>query len=82
MNIATNPVRGLVSTIRDELRERREARARYDALKRELAGYNTQREVDDLLGVMMNQEGPEADEFRDILLDNLKQPTTVLHRVA
>ena len=82
MNIATNPVRGLVSTIRDELRERREARARYDALKRELASYRTTREVDDLLGVVMNQEGPEAEEIRDILLDNLRQPTSVLYRVA
>ena len=82
MNIAINPVRGLVSTIRDELRERREARARYNALKRELSGYRTQREVDDLLGVIMNQEGPEADELRDILLDNLRQPASFLHRVA
>jgi hypothetical protein len=82
MTISVNPVRGLFSTIRDELRERREARARYDDLKRELASYNTTREVDDLLGVVMNQEGPEAEQIRDILLDNLRQPTSALYRVA
>jgi hypothetical protein len=82
MSISMNPVRGLVTTIRDELRERREARARYDDLKRELSSYRTPREVDDLLGVVMNQEGPEAEEIRGILLDGLRQPTTVLHRVA
>ena len=82
MNIATNPVRGRITTIRDELRERREAHARYNALKRELSGYRTPREVDDLLGVIMNQEGPEAEQIRDILLDNLRQPASFLHRVA
>jgi hypothetical protein len=82
MSISKNPVRGLVTTIRDELRERREARARYDDLKRELDSYRTPREVDDLLGVVMNQEGPEAEEIRGILLDNLRQPMSTLHRVA
>ena len=65
MNIATTSTRGLFSTIRDELRERREARARYGALKQELASYRTSREVDDLLGVVMNQEGPAAEEIRE-----------------
>ncbi len=82
MNIATTSTRGFFSTIRDELRERREARARYGALKQELSSYRTSREVDDLLGVVMNQEGPAAEEIRSILLDNLRQPTSALYRVA
>jgi hypothetical protein len=82
MSIAINPVRGFFNTIRDELRERREARARYDGLKRELGSYRTPREVNDLLGVVMNQEGPAADEIRDILLENLRQPTSALYRVS
>ena len=82
MSIAINPVRGFFSTIRDELRERREARARYVDLKRELGSYRTPHEVNDLLGVVMNQEGPAADEIRDILLDNLRQPTSALFRIA
>ena len=53
----------------------------YDALKRELASYQTAREVDDLLGVIANQEGPEAQQIREILLDN-RRPATTLYRAA
>jgi hypothetical protein len=74
-------IRDRISAIRDELRERREARAAYDALKRELASYQTPREVDDLLGVIANQEGPEAQQLRDMLLDN-RRPATTLYRAA
>ena len=80
MSIAT-PIRERITTLRDELRERREARASYEPCKRELASYQTTREVDDLLGVLANQEGPEAQQIRDILLDNLR-PTTPLYRAA
>ena len=76
-----NPIRERITTIRDELRERRAARAAHETLKRELASYQTAREVDDLLGVIADQEGPEAQQIRDILLDNLR-PTTELYRVA
>lgn len=58
------------TTLRDELRERREARAEYLALQRELASFQTSREIDDLLGVIANQDGPEAQQIRDILTDN------------
>ena len=75
------PIRERITTIRDELRERRAARAAHETLKRELASYQTAREVDDLLGVIADQEGPEAQQIRDILLDNLR-PTTELYRVA
>ena len=80
MSIST-PIRERITTIRDELRERRAARAAHETLKRELASYQTAREVNDLLGVIADQEGPEAHQIRDILLDNLR-PKTELYRVA
>ena len=75
------PIRERITTIRDELRERRAARAAHQTLKREMASYQTAREVNDLLGVIADQEGPEAQQIRDILLDNLR-PKTELYRVA
>ena len=80
MSIAT-PIRERITTLRGELRERREARASHETLKRELASYQTTREVDDLLGVLAGQDGPEAQQIRDILLDNLR-PTTPFYRAA
>ncbi len=80
MSIAT-PIRERITTLRGELRERREARASLETLKRELASYQTTREVDDLLGVLAGQDGPEAQQIRDILLDNLR-PTTPFYRAA
>ena len=82
MTISLNPLRGRISTILEELRDRREAQARYDHLKQELASYQTPDEVDDLLGVIKDQDGPEAEQIRDILLDNLRRPASFLHRVA
>jgi hypothetical protein len=82
MNHASlRPVRDFVTTVRRELRERREARAAYRALEQELASYRTPREVDDLLGTMNDQDSPEAQQIRDILLDNLR-PTTEMYRVS
>jgi hypothetical protein len=84
MNIAKTPVRERINTIRDELRERREARARYMTMKRELASYRTPREINDLLGVIEHQEGPEtpeAQQIRSILFENQRRPAD-LYRVA
>lgn len=75
------PLRNRVNTLRDELRERREAHAAYVTLRRELASFQTAREVDDLLGVIAHQEGPEAQQIRDILMDNLR-PTAGQRRAA
>ncbi len=61
----------LWSTVRDELRERRQQRAEYRALERDLASYNTPAEVDDLLGAIRNEEGPDAERIRRILARNL-----------
>jgi hypothetical protein len=80
MNIST-PIRARITIIRDELRERREARAQYRALRQELAGFRTPREVDELLAALEQQDGPEAEQIRDILLQNLR-PTTMLYRAA
>ena len=80
MTIAT-PIRERITALRDELRERREERASYQALRRALASYQTPREVEDLLGVIASEEGPEAQQIRDILLDNLR-PATPLFRAA
>lgn len=77
----STPIRERITTIRDELRERRAARAAHEALKRGLASYQTAREVDDLLAVIADQEGPEAQQIRDILLRN-RRPTTELYRAA
>jgi hypothetical protein len=81
MTDSTVQTRGLFAKIRGDLRERREARARYQTLQQELASYQTRREIDDLLGAISEQEGPEADQIREILLDNLR-PNIAYHRVA
>ena len=73
--------REAVSTFRDSLNERREAHAAYKSLEQELASYTTRREVDDLLGSIRDEDGPEAQQIRDILLNNLP-PVTGLHRAA
>ena len=61
----------LWSTVRDELRERRQNRAEYRALERDLASYNTRADVDDLLGSIRSAEGPDAERIRLILARNL-----------
>lgn len=70
-----------LTTLRDELRERREARAEHLALRRELASFRTPHEIDDLLGVIANQDGPEAQRIRDILTDN-RRVTALSGRAA
>ena len=75
------PVRNLVSSVQDELRERREVRVAYRALERELASYRTPHEIADLLGTISDQESPEAEQIRDILLNN-QRLTTALYRAS
>jgi hypothetical protein len=64
--------RQLLSSVRDELRERRRARAEERALERELASYVTVAEVDDLLGSLRGQDDAEVDRIRGILTRNLQ----------
>lgn len=65
----TRPAR-LAATVRDELRERRQARASRRTLERELASYNTRAQVDDLLGALAGQDNEQAQEIRDIVMRN------------
>ena len=60
----------LAATVRDELRERRQARASRRTLERELASYDTPAQVNDLLGTLVGHEDAQAQEIRDIVLRN------------
>jgi hypothetical protein len=62
----------LWTTVKDELRERREARAAVAALRADLAHYRTPSDIDDLLAAVDAQETPEAELIRGILMDNLR----------
>lgn len=64
--------RELLAAVRDELRERRQARAEERALERELATYATAAEVDDLLGSMRGQDDADVDRIRGIVIRNLQ----------
>jgi hypothetical protein len=66
----------LWTVARNELSQRRQQRAQYRVLQRELASYTTRGEVDDLLGTIEGQQGAEADMIRSILANNLMQQRT------
>lgn len=66
----TNKTSTMIQSVRDDLRERRAARAEYRALKAALATYNSPAEVDDLL-LVAEAEGQDASAVRDILATNL-----------
>ena len=79
MNITTRtPHVRILTGVRDELRERRQARAAYRALERDLASYTTPAEVDDLLAALSGQDDPEAQAIRDILIGNLHRRRAAL----
>ena len=40
-------------------------------MENELAAYQTPRDINDLLLLISNQEGADADEVREVLSDNL-----------
>ena len=67
----TRPMQ-ILDTVRDELRERRLARAEYRALERSVASYHTDTEVDDLLGSIRGAEDADAERVRTILTRNLQ----------
>ena len=67
---ARRPMRALAS-VRDDLRQRRQAREHYRALSRELASYTSASDVNDLLGLISKETGPEAEQIREILSHNL-----------
>ena len=74
------PSTQLMATVRDELRERRQARAARRTLERELASYNTPAQVNDLLGSMLGQDDAESAKIREVILRN--QLREGLHRFA
>lgn len=61
-----------LADVRDELRERRLARREYRALERDLASYTSRSDVDDLMAVLDHQNGPEAEQIREILNRNVR----------
>ena len=71
MTATTVAPRSFLSTWRAERHERRAARAARRNLEQQLATYSTPREVDELLSLIKNEEGPEAEQMRDILTSNL-----------
>jgi hypothetical protein len=79
-NTFFGPSARLVATVRDDLRERREARASRRELERELASYQTTAEVNDLLSALRTQDNADADELREVLLR--QQLRHGLHRYA
>jgi hypothetical protein len=64
--------RQLLSGVRDELRELRQARSHRRALQRELASYRSRSEVDDILAMIGDQSDAESDLIRGILNRNLQ----------
>ena len=62
----------LWTTVKDELRERREARAAEAALRADLANYRTPSDIEDLLASVDSHDTPEAEMIRDVLMDNLR----------
>jgi hypothetical protein len=74
------PSAQLVATVRDELRDRRQARASRRTLERELASYTTAAEVNDLLESLRGHDDRAVNELRDVVLrQQLRQG---LHRYA
>ena len=70
---ATRTPSQVLSGLRDELRERRQARADYRALERELAHYTTPNDVDDLLASIRHEDSEEAEQIRGIVARNVRQ---------
>ena len=62
----------LWTSVRDELRERRQTRTERRSLERELSAYTTPAEIDDLLAVIENEDSLAADQVRAILGRNLQ----------
>lgn len=72
------PALRILTGVRDELRERRRARAAYRVMERELASYTTPNQVDDLLAALSDHDDAESAMIRDILTRNLHRRTSAL----
>ncbi len=69
-----------LSAVRDELRQRRQARADYRALERDLASYTQRAEVDDLLAALDNDPSADAEMIRAILGRNVARKLDVISK--
>lgn len=63
----------LWTTVKDELRERREAREARTRLRTDLEHYRTPADIDDLLMSVDEDDSPEAELIRSILMENLRR---------
>ena len=62
---------GFWASVRDDLRERREARAIRAQMFRELEGYQSRGDILDLLAAADRHDGPEAELMRGVLQSKL-----------
>lgn len=62
---------GFWTTVRDDLREHRQARANRAALLRDLEGYHSRSDILDLMAAADRHHGPQAELMRDILHSKL-----------
>ena len=83
-NSTTRRPRTVIAAVRDELRERRQARRDYRALASDLASYSTRAEIDDLLAVLDSDDSIEALQIRTILMRNMarNQQSITKHPLA
>jgi hypothetical protein len=65
MNITIPTTR--ITATRDELRSRRAARSSRRQLERDLSSYETPAELSEIHAILSRNEGPEAEEIREIL---------------
>ena len=67
MQTATRPITTLWTSVRTQLRESRDAHAARASLERELAGYNSQSDLDDLHAILDRYSDTETRDIRRIL---------------
>jgi hypothetical protein len=67
MNSNTSPVTQLWTSVRDELREARAARAARKALEHDLASYTSQADLNDLGAILDRHSAEETADIRRIL---------------
>jgi hypothetical protein len=67
MQTATSPLTSLWTTIRTQLRDSRDARAARASLERDLAGYNSESDLDDLHAILDRYSDKETRQIRRIL---------------
>jgi hypothetical protein len=67
MQTATRPLTSLWTTVRTQLRDSRDAHAARALLERELAGYNSQSDLDDLHAILDRYSDQETKQIRRIL---------------